>query len=90
MNEILRQLGIKSVNAGACAGPERWIEEAEGEPLPSLNPASNQPIASVVPASAASYDAVVAAATASFQHWRALPAPKRGELIRDPRQCPAR
>ena len=83
MNEILRQLGIKSVNAAACAGPERWIKEADGVSLPSLNPASNQPIASVMQASAASYDSVVAAAQASFQQWRALPAPKRGELIRD-------
>jgi aldehyde dehydrogenase (NAD+) len=37
----------------------------------------------VIPADAAAYDTIVADAQAAFQQWRSVPAPKRGEMIRD-------
>lgn len=83
MNEILAPLGIASDNAGVCAGSNNWIQDADGARLKSLNPASNETIASVIQGTALSYDAAVAAAQAGFEKWRLLPAPKRGELVRD-------
>ena len=82
MNEILKQLGIEAVNAGVCAGAAGWIQGAGAE-LASVNPATNEAIASVTKASAADYDAAVEAAQSGFEKWRLLPAPKRGDVIRD-------
>ena len=70
------------MNAGVCAGADSWIQGAGAE-LPSINPATNEVIAAVTQATAADYDAAVAAAQVGFEEWRTLPAPKRGEVIRD-------
>ena len=83
MNNILRELGIETVNAGVCSGIDGWIQDADGGELPSINPTTNETIATVIQGTAASYDRAVAAAQASFEKWRRMPAPKRGELIRD-------
>ncbi len=82
MRKILNRLGINEVNAGVCAGVKGW-KPGGGAELASLNPTTNEVIAAVSQASAADYDAVAAAAQAGFDQWRALPAPKRGEVIRD-------
>ena len=83
MNDILRELGIEPINAGVCSGIDGWIKDADGAELPSINPTTNETIATVIQGTAASYDRAVAAAQASFMNWRRMPAPKRGELIRD-------
>ena len=82
MNDILKKLGIEALNAGVCTGVDGWMQGA-GLELPSISPTTNEVIASVTQASAADYDLAVAAARAGFETWRLLPAPKRGELIRD-------
>ena len=66
----------------SARGVDGWIR-GEGEELKSINPATNETIATVVQATADEYDAAVAAAQAGFEQWRMMPAPKRGELIRD-------
>ena len=48
-----------------------------------FNPATGEPIASVVQATPASYEHVASRAAEAFARWRLLPAPKRGELVRD-------
>ena len=83
MNDILQQLGITSVNAGVCAGIDGWITDANGAELRSINPATGATIATVIQGTTASYDSAVASAQAGFKTWRTLPAPKRGELVRD-------
>ena len=89
MEAILRSLGIEAVNAGVCTGVNGWIQDANGGELQSINPTTNEPIASVSQGTAASYDAAVESAQAGFATWRLMPAPKRGEMIRDLGQCPA-
>ena len=83
MNDILQRLGIEAVNAGVCTGIAGWICDENGAELPSINPATNETIATVIQGTAQSYDRAVASAQAGFESWRQLPAPKRGELIRD-------
>ena len=83
MNDILQRLGIEAVNAGVCTGIAGWIHDENGAELPSINPATNETIATVIQGTAQSYDRAVASAQAGFESWRQLPAPKRGELIRD-------
>src|SRR5262245_17353659 len=50
--------------------------------LVSENPATGAPLGSVPLATLADYDAAVRAAGAAFLGWREVPAPKRGEIVR--------
>ena len=83
MLEILRKLGIEAINAGVCAGVDGWMRDDDGVPLPSINPANNETIATVIQATAGGYERAVNAAQAGFERWRVMPAPKRGDVIRD-------
>jgi aldehyde dehydrogenase (NAD+) len=80
MNEILRELGLEEVNSGAYA--DDWIAEPSGEVLTSINPATGEPIARVRMAGRGEYEQAVEAAGRAFEPWRATPAPKRGEIVR--------
>ncbi|MQC26092.1 MAG: aldehyde dehydrogenase family protein [Chloroflexi bacterium] len=83
MNALLKKLNIQEINPGACTGPDGWIEDAKGETLVSYNPSTGEPIASVVQATPQSYEEVVAASQAGFETWREVPAPIRGQVVRD-------
>jgi aldehyde dehydrogenase (NAD+) len=76
---LLDRLGLAAVNQGACTG--RWIE-THGEELVSVNPASGEPIGRVRTANREDYEKVVAEAAAAFETWRMVPAPRRGEVVR--------
>jgi len=80
---ILKKLGIEETNPGACTGPDGWIRDPEGSELISYNPTTEEPIASVVQATSGSYQRVASEANAAFRKWRAVPAPQRGQVVRD-------
>ena len=80
MNEILEALGVKAENDGACTG--QWIKTT-GPELVSYNPTTGDPIASVRQATVEEYEQVVSAAEEGFRTWRMMPAPLRGQVIRD-------
>ncbi len=80
IQEILSQLGIKAENNGASTGSV-WFT-TRGEKINSYSPVDGQLIASVNAASEADYEAVVLKAQEAFKQWRMIPAPKRGEVIR--------
>ncbi len=82
MKSLLEKLHIKDVNSGVCTGPDNWIDSG-ADPIISYNPTTGEPIAKVVPATPETYDAVVSIAQESFKTWRMIPAPKRGDVIRD-------
>jgi aldehyde dehydrogenase (NAD+) len=80
---ILKQLGIKALNPGACSGPGTWTSTKGRDVIASVNPATGKVIAKVVQASPEDYEKVMAAATEAFTEWRMIPAPKRGLVVRD-------
>jgi len=80
---LLKKLSVKEVNAGACFGPDNWIADPEGEELISYSPATGDPIARVIQAGPEAYERVMAEAVCAFESWRMVPAPKRGEVVRD-------
>ncbi len=80
---LLDKLKLCATNAGACTGSGGWLLETDGSRLASINPSTGQAIADVVLAKPASYHRVVDAAVESFQTWRNVPAPKRGQVVRD-------
>jgi aldehyde dehydrogenase (NAD+) len=79
--DILQKLNIEAVNSGVCHGD--WIAEPAGGLLESISPATGEVLASVRQAGAADYEAVMQRASATFAAWRMLPAPKRGEIVRE-------
>ena len=81
--DFLKELGIRNENFGACAGPNRWFETTDSGRLDSINPTTGELIASVHQCSEADYEKVVIASVEAFQEWRMVPAPKRGELVRE-------
>ena len=83
MQQILEQLGIQATNAGVCVGIDGWIQDENGKELASINPTNGETIATVTQGIAESYDKAVETAQEAFKTWRTMPAPKRGEIIRD-------
>ncbi|MCC7123261.1 MAG: aldehyde dehydrogenase family protein [Acidobacteria bacterium] len=82
-NSLLAALSLGAVNPGACTGPNAWITDADGQTIASINPTTGDEIASVVLAGPRAYDRVAAAAAAAARDWREVPAPRRGEVVRD-------
>ncbi|MFN5148929.1 MAG: aldehyde dehydrogenase family protein [Flavobacteriia bacterium] len=80
IQEILAQLGIEEVNSGASTGG-KWFR-TRGERIDSISPVDGKLIASVNSASEADYEAVILKAQEAFKAWRQVPAPKRGEVVR--------
>jgi aldehyde dehydrogenase (NAD+) len=82
MKALLDKLNIQAINPGVCTGSNGWLETS-GPLLTSYNPTTGEPLAKIQQATPESYAQVVDQAKQAFQSWRLVPAPKRGEVIRD-------
>jgi aldehyde dehydrogenase (NAD+) len=80
MQNFLKELKISELNKGVSTGT-KWIS-ASGEKIKSSSPVDGKLIASVNACDKRSFDYVVETAQNAFLEWRAWPAPKRGEIIR--------
>ncbi len=80
MTSFLKELGINNNNPGVSTGLA-WIK-SKGEKITSYSPVDGKEIATVTGADKYSYEAVVEKAQQAFVEWRAWPAPKRGEVVR--------
>ncbi|MFD3000284.1 aldehyde dehydrogenase family protein [Pontibacter toksunensis] len=79
--DVLQQLGIKDSNPAYSTGLS-WGGQ-DGRTTRSIHsPADGNLIASVQMATPEDYDKVVQAAQEAFKVWRKVPAPKRGEVVR--------
>ncbi|MGD9897482.1 MAG: aldehyde dehydrogenase family protein [Calditrichaceae bacterium] len=79
--EFLKVLGIKDKNFGSSTGL-KWNETTDQGELKIHSPATGEYIASVYQSSETDYDKIVKQAEESFKYWRTVPAPKRGEIVR--------
>ena len=77
--DLLESLGVRAQNDGASSGD--WIATA-GDELVSTNPSNGEPIAGVRQATVDDYERVVQEAMSAFVTWRMVPAPRRGEVVR--------
>jgi aldehyde dehydrogenase (NAD+) len=77
---VLDKLGIKEINSGVSTGLE--VQQARGEQIASFSPVDGKLIAKVDCASAEDYELVIKKAQEAFKVWRTIPAPKRGEVVR--------
>lgn len=80
ISKELKELGISEVNNGICTGTE-W-KTTSGAVVESFSPSDGELIATVHQATAADYHEVVEKAKDAFKVWRMVPAPKRGEIVR--------
>ncbi|HEU4717781.1 MAG TPA: aldehyde dehydrogenase family protein, partial [Bacteroidia bacterium] len=78
--EALKALGISENNYGASTGTKHW--STKGAKVDSYSPADGQFIGSVNQATAEDYENVIRTAGEAFKTWRTIPAPKRGEVVR--------
>ncbi len=79
--DLLTHLNIQSKNPGAYSG-HTWKGELNGPNLQSINPATNEQIADVATCSIQDYHEVMERAQQAFLAWRIVPAPQRGDIIR--------
>ncbi|MBN2614751.1 MAG: aldehyde dehydrogenase family protein [Bacteroidales bacterium] len=78
--EILEKLGIEKINPGVCTGTQ-W-HSSTGDITSSLSPINGKEIAQVRNATMDEYEMVIQKAEKAFVEWRKVPAPVRGELVR--------
>jgi len=78
--EVLKRLGIRELNPGATTGQD-WLD-TKGDETPSVSPIDGEVIARVTGATVDDYEKVIGAAKEAFIRWRSVPAPKRGEVVR--------
>lgn len=80
MKDILSTLGVKEINSGAAVG-QHWFN-TRGESIESYSPVDGKLIGTVNSATSAEYEATIAKAQEAFKTWRMVPAPRRGEIVR--------
>jgi aldehyde dehydrogenase (NAD+) len=78
--DVFDRLRIGELNHGATAGEAS--RPAGGGVLRSVNPATGEVLAAVRMATVEEYDRVVDRSREAFRAWRMVPAPRRGEVVR--------
>lgn len=78
--EALDVLGIKKSNAGTSTG-QNWFRSS-GVAIESFSPVDGKLIARVQSTDEKAFEKVIATSQKAFKEWRLVPAPKRGEIVR--------
>ena len=77
--DFLKELGLEETNAGTWTGADSMNS---GNYLESRSPVDGKLIGKVSITTREEYDQVIARAQEAFQTWRTIPAPRRGEIVR--------
>src|SRR5271155_5552384 len=75
---VFKTLGLSSVNRGVFDGEWR----GSGKMLQSFSPNDGGLLAEIQTATPEEYERAAQRAAAAFQKWQTVPAPRRGEIIR--------
>ncbi|MGB5236840.1 MAG: aldehyde dehydrogenase family protein, partial [Flavobacteriaceae bacterium] len=79
IQNALERLGIETVNNGSSTGKDFF---SSGEIIDSYSPVDGALIAKVKTSTREDYEKVMSAANKAFKVWRKIPAPQRGEVVR--------
>jgi aldehyde dehydrogenase (NAD+) len=79
MRSILEKFDLLGKLSGAGSGS--WLD-CGGETISSISPIDGQVIAEIRGAAEDDYNKVVSRAAAAFKTWRMMPAPQRGDIVR--------
>ena len=78
--DFLKNLGLEKQNSGVSTGTE-WLA-GNGQLTESVSPVDGSLIAHVRTANRKDYETVISQAQESFPEWCKIPAPQRGEIVR--------
>ncbi|NQX40901.1 aldehyde dehydrogenase (NAD+) [Pedobacter steynii] len=81
IQEVLHRLRINPTNSGTSTGND-WLKEESTPAITSYSPVNGLAIAEVQSAGAQSFEHVMKTAEQAFVFWRNVPAPKRGDIVR--------
>ncbi|TCI84619.1 L-piperidine-6-carboxylate dehydrogenase [Tenacibaculum sp. M341] len=79
IQEALQTLGLKDINEGTSTGT---VNFSNGEIIESYSPVDGKLIGKVKASTKEDYEKVMESATSAFKTWRLMPAPQRGEIVR--------
>ena len=79
MEKALQELGIQEINYGTSTGND-WLPGTSL--IASHTPVDGSLIAKVTTTTPEEYEQVIQKASEAFKTWRLMPAPKRGEIVR--------
>ena len=75
----LKELGVKPLNEGTSTG-SNWF--SNGDIIESHSPVDGKLIGKVKTTTKDDFEKLMEAATTAFKTWRTMPAPQRGEIVR--------
>ncbi len=78
---ILKKFGIRKKNESVCTG-HNWITAVGSQERKIFSPVDGKEIGSIVYATLSEYEAVIKRSTWAAEFWKKIPAPKRGEIVR--------
>jgi aldehyde dehydrogenase (NAD+) len=79
IKEALAQLGLQDINDGTSTGSNNF---SNGEIIESYSPVDGKLIGKVKTTTKEDYEKVMSTATQAFLSFRNMPAPQRGEIVR--------
>jgi aldehyde dehydrogenase (NAD+) len=79
--DFLKRLGIEEINFGTSTG-RKYLGSESHATISSHTPIDGSLIADTTLTTRTEYDQVVEQAQEAFAYWRTVPAPKRGEIVR--------
>ncbi|RUA12128.1 MAG: aldehyde dehydrogenase family protein [Flavobacteriia bacterium] len=80
IKKVLKRFDISDVNMGVSTG-QKWYD-TKGAVTSSTSPVDGKEIATVKNATMEDYEMVMEKAQEAFKEWRLVPAPIRGEIVR--------
>ena len=79
--EFLEKLGLQASNLGTSTGTS-WFGNENNEVIQSYSPVDGKLIGSLTETSKEEYEAVIAEAKKAYKVWAKMPAPQRGDIVR--------
>ena len=79
-SKLLSILGLKDTNQGSSTGYN--FLNSSGKKSDVFSPVDGNKISSIIETDEETYEKIIEAASTAFVSWRKVPAPKRGEIVR--------
>ncbi len=83
INALLEKLGVTPLHPGSCYGPGTWLHGDASAGWNSFNPTTGEVLGQVLLADSSVYQELAPKVLDSFRKWREVPAPQRGQLVRE-------
>ena len=66
MNQLLKELGVKETNLGACIGGDDWIDNSDSNSIESFNPTNGELLGKIKLCSESDYEKVIQTSNEAF------------------------